>query len=145
MGLGDLFILFMYTIISSTNSDTLMSSFPICMSLIFFSCLIALAITLSTFLGETAMNFYEALWFFGVFLFLFLHKNHNICLVTISFWPSDTSQICNKSCRINQVQQPNGFCQKSLAFTIKEVSEETSPFLSFEAFKFGYKLRKFDY
>jgi hypothetical protein len=40
----------MYAIISSTNSNTLISSFPIFIILIFFSCFIALARTLSTIL-----------------------------------------------------------------------------------------------
>jgi hypothetical protein len=38
----------MYAIISSVNNDTLTSSFPICIPLISFSCLIALARTSST-------------------------------------------------------------------------------------------------
>ena len=41
----------MYTIISFANSDTLTSSFPICIPLIFFSCPIALAKTSSTILN----------------------------------------------------------------------------------------------
>ena len=40
----------MYTIISSANSGTLTSSFPICIPLITFCCLIALARTSSTIL-----------------------------------------------------------------------------------------------
>ncbi|EDK98251.1 mCG146853 [Mus musculus] len=42
----------MYTIISSANCDTLISSFPICISLTSFCCLIALARTLSTILNK---------------------------------------------------------------------------------------------
>jgi hypothetical protein len=42
----------MYTIISSTNSDTLTSSFPICIPLISFCCLIALARMLNTTLNR---------------------------------------------------------------------------------------------
>jgi hypothetical protein len=39
---------FKYTIISSTNSDIFISSFPICIPLISFCCLITLARTSST-------------------------------------------------------------------------------------------------
>jgi hypothetical protein len=42
----------MYTIIAFTNKDTLTSSFPICIPLISFSCLIALAKTSSTILNR---------------------------------------------------------------------------------------------
>jgi hypothetical protein len=41
---------FIYTIISSANSDTVTSSLPICIPLISFCCLISLARTLSTIL-----------------------------------------------------------------------------------------------
>jgi hypothetical protein len=47
---GRIFGVLMYAIISSTNSNTLISSFPIFIILIFFSCFIALARTLSTIL-----------------------------------------------------------------------------------------------
>jgi hypothetical protein len=50
----------MYTIISSTNNDTLTSSFTICGSLIPFSCAIALARTSSTMLsrhGEVGQSY----------------------------------------------------------------------------------------
>jgi hypothetical protein len=42
----------MYTIISSEDSDTLTSSFPICITLISFCCLLALAGTSSTILNR---------------------------------------------------------------------------------------------
>jgi hypothetical protein len=42
----------MYTILSSANSDSLTSSFPICIPLISFCCLIALARTSSTILNR---------------------------------------------------------------------------------------------
>jgi hypothetical protein len=42
----------MYTIISTANSDTLTSSFMICISLTSFCCLVALARTLSTILNR---------------------------------------------------------------------------------------------
>jgi hypothetical protein len=41
-----------YTIISSANSDILTSSFPICVPLIYFCCLIALVRTLSIILNR---------------------------------------------------------------------------------------------
>jgi hypothetical protein len=41
-----------YSIISSANSDILTSSFPICISLISFCCIIALARTSSTMLNR---------------------------------------------------------------------------------------------
>jgi hypothetical protein len=44
--------LIMYTIISSANKGTLTSSFPICISLLSLSCLIALAKTSSTILNR---------------------------------------------------------------------------------------------
>jgi hypothetical protein len=44
--------LFIYTIISSANSDILTSSFPICIPLTSFCCLIALARTSSTILNR---------------------------------------------------------------------------------------------
>lgn len=46
--------LLMYTIVSSTNSNTSTASFQICISLIFSNCLIALART-----SSTALNRYE--------------------------------------------------------------------------------------
>ena len=42
----------MYTIISSANTDILISSSPICITLTSFCCLVALARTLSTILNR---------------------------------------------------------------------------------------------
>ena len=53
--LVEFFGLLMYTIISSANSDTFISSLPICIPLIFFCCcccLIILVSTLSTILNR---------------------------------------------------------------------------------------------
>ena len=47
---------FIYTIISSANSEILSSSFPICIHLTPFCCLIALARTLSTILNREGGN-----------------------------------------------------------------------------------------
>jgi hypothetical protein len=46
--LVEFWALIMYSAVSSLNSDTLTSSFPICIPLISFSCLIALAMSSST-------------------------------------------------------------------------------------------------
>ena len=45
--------LLMYTIISFTNINTLISSLPICIPLISFSCIIALAKTILNMYGES--------------------------------------------------------------------------------------------
>lgn len=42
----------MYTIVPSANQDTLTSSFPTCIPLVSFGCLIALAISSSTILNR---------------------------------------------------------------------------------------------
>jgi hypothetical protein len=51
----------MYIIISSTNSATVISSLPICISLMSFSCLIVLTSTLSTILNRYGESGYSCL------------------------------------------------------------------------------------
>ena len=58
---GRVFGLLMYNIISSANSDTFISSLPICIPLISFCCLSVLASTLSTILNRYGGSGYPCL------------------------------------------------------------------------------------
>jgi hypothetical protein len=78
----------MYTIISSTISDTLTSSFPICIPLISFTCLTALSKTSSTLLNTYRKSGQPCLVpdFSGIALSLSPFKLILACYILLLLW-----------------------------------------------------------